>query len=187
MLVKTAVTVNRPREEVYGFWHDLESLPRFMEHLESVRVTGEGRSRWTAKAPAGRKVEWDAETVDERPNELIAWRALEGADVPNSGSVRFTDAPGGRGTEVRLELSYDAPGGALTATLAKLFGEEPTQQVKDDLRRFKQVIETGEVVRSDGSPGGTRAGRQLRQRPARPRPAPARRGGAARPTEGTKP
>jgi uncharacterized membrane protein len=146
-----AITINRPIEEVYGFWHNFENLPRFMEHLESVQVTGDGRSRWKAKAPAGATVEWEAETVEDRPNELISWRALPDSTVPNSGSVRFRKAPGDRGTEVTVELRYQPPGGKLGALIAKLFGEEPSQQVKSDLRRFKQVMELGEVVHSDAS------------------------------------
>jgi uncharacterized membrane protein len=167
MTLCAAITVNRPREEVYRFWHDLQNLPRFMAHLESVRVTGDGRSHWRAKGPMGRAVEWEAEIVDDHPGELIAWRSLEGA-VGNSGSVRFTDAPGGRGTEVWVDLRYDPPAGVVGTTFAKLFGEHPDQQVRDDLRRFKQVMETGEVVRSEGSPEGTFAIRQVRQRPAQP-------------------
>ncbi|HXE56657.1 MAG TPA: SRPBCC family protein, partial [Gemmatimonadales bacterium] len=145
------ITIGRPAEEVYRFWRDLENLPRFMSHLDSVRVLDQRRSHWVARAPAGRTVEWDAEIVEDRAGELIAWRSLEGADVPNSGSVRFTPAPGGRGTEVRVQLQYQPPGGAVGAAVAKLFGEEPGQQVASDLRRLKQVIETGEVVKSDAS------------------------------------
>jgi uncharacterized membrane protein len=168
--VKTAVTVNRPRGEVYGFWRDFENLPRFMAHLESVEVEDSGRSRWLATAPAGRTVEWEAEIVEESAGEFISWRALPGADVANDGTVRFVDAPGDRGTEVHLELRYDLPGGRMAGLLAKLFGEDPVQQVKDDLRRFKQVLETGEVVRSEGTPEGVHARRLLRQRPAQPTP-----------------
>jgi uncharacterized membrane protein len=149
--VKQAVTINRPRNEVYGFWHNFENLPRFMAHLESVEVKPDGRSHWVASAPVGTDVEWDAETTEDHPNELIAWRALPDSGVPNSGSVQFRDAPGGRGTEVVVELRYQPPGGRLGAWIAKLFGEEPDQQVKSDLRRFKQVMETGEVVHSDSS------------------------------------
>jgi uncharacterized membrane protein len=166
--VRAAITVWRPVEEVYGFWRDFGNLPGFMDHLESVQVSADGRSHWKAKAPGGRTVDWDAEVTEERPNELIAWRSLPGADVENSGSVRFETAPGGEGTEMHLEIHYDAPGGAVGMTVAKLFGEEPTQQVKDDLRRFKQVMETGEVVRSEGSPEGQTARRLRSQRPAHP-------------------
>jgi hypothetical protein len=122
-----------------------------MDHLESVRVTGDRQSHWVAKAPAGHTVEWDAETVEERTDELIAWRSLPGASVPNSGQVRFEPAVGGRGTEVHVELRYDPPGGKLGALVAKLFGEEPGQQVAGDLLRLKQVLETGEVLHSDAS------------------------------------
>lgn len=170
---RTAITVNRPREEVYAFWRELENLPRFMFHLESVQAKDGGRSHWVAKAPVGRTVEWDAEVADDVPGELIAWRSLEGATVPNSGSVRFAEAPGGRGTEVTVDIEYRPPGGAMGAAVARLFGEDPMQQLKDDLRRFKQVIETGEVVRSEGTPEGTRTHRQLYQRDAQPAGEPA--------------
>ena len=149
--VTQALTINRPRSEVYGFWHNFENLPRFMAHLESVEVLDNNRSRWKAKAPAGTTVEWEAETIEDRPNELISWRSLPDASIPNSGTVRFKDAPGNRGTEIHVELRYQPPGGKLGSLIAKLFGEEPEQQVKGDLRRFKQVMETGEVVHSDSS------------------------------------
>jgi uncharacterized membrane protein len=165
--VKAAVTVRKPRAEVYAFWRDFENFPRFMTHLESVQPTGDRHSHWVATAPVGRTVEWDAEIVDERANELIAWRSLQGSDIDNEGSIRFVDAPGGRGTEIHVELRYDPPAGAAGDLLAKLVGEQPEQQVKDDLRRAKQVLETGEVVRSDGSPEGISARRQMHQRPAR--------------------
>lgn len=145
------ITVNNSPDEVYRFWRDFENLPRFMSHLESVRITGERRSHWVAKAPAGTSVEWDAEITKDVPGQMIAWRSVEGADVENSGVVRFDSAPGGRGTEVRVELIYNPPGGLLGAGVAKLFGEEPGTQIKGDLYRFKQVMETGEVVHSDSS------------------------------------
>jgi uncharacterized membrane protein len=122
-----------------------------MTHLQSVQLTGEKRSHWVAKAPAGTAVEWDAEVTHDQPHALIAWRSLAGADVANSGSVRFERAPGSRGTIVRVELYYNPPGGVLGAMVAKLFGEEPAQQLQDDLRRFKQIMEIGEVVQSDAS------------------------------------
>jgi uncharacterized membrane protein len=148
--VSKTVTVNRPVEEVYAFWRDLENLPAFMDHLESVRVSGD-RSHWRAKAPAGLSVEWDATLVEDRPNERLAWQSDPGADVPNVGTVRFVRAPGDRGTEVHVDLRYDIPGGKLGAAFAKAFGEEPSQQIRSDLRRFKQVMETGEVLHSDAS------------------------------------
>lgn len=166
--LRTGITINRPQDEVYRYWRDLEDLPRFMFHLQSVEATGDGRSHWVARGLAGRTVEWDAEIVEDVPNERIAWRSLEGAPIGNSGVVRFRPAPGERGTEVAVDLEYATPAGAVGELVAKLFGEHPEQQAKDDLRRFKQVLETGEVVRSDGSPDGTRTQRQWKQRPAQP-------------------
>jgi uncharacterized membrane protein len=149
--VTEAITIAKPPEEVYRFWRDFSNLPRFMEHLESVQVTDEKRSHWRASAPAGSSVEWDAEIIEDRPNERISWRSVEQADVPNSGTVLFRTAPEDRGTEIHVELAYEPPGGKLGSVIAKLFGEEPSQQVKSDLRRLKQVLETGEVVHSDAS------------------------------------
>jgi uncharacterized membrane protein len=138
--VERSVVVNRPVQEVYQFWRNFENLPRFMDHLESVTVLDENRSHWVAKAPAGTRVEWDATIHNEIENELIAWRSLPKADVNNAGSVHFT--PTGDGvTEVRVVLSYQPPVGKLGAAVAKLLGEEPSTQVDDDLRRFKQVME----------------------------------------------
>jgi uncharacterized membrane protein len=130
-----------------------------------VQVFDERRSHWKAKGPAGSSVAWGAEIVEDRPNERIAWRSLDGAEVDNSGSVRFVRAPGGRGTEVHVEIRYSPPAGAVGAMIARLFGEAPDQQLADDLLHFKQVMETGEVVLSDTSPEGT----HLLQRPAQPR------------------
>jgi len=166
--VVAAITVNRPRDEVYSFWRRFEDLPAFMDHVESVSVDDTGSVHWVVKAPAGRTVEWDAELTEDVPGERISWRSLEGADVENSGTVRFADAPGGRGTEIHLDIDYSPPAGALGAGIAKLFGEEPRQQAKDDLRRFKQVMEAGEVVRSEGSPEGQTARRLVKQRAAQP-------------------
>ncbi|MFG1869816.1 SRPBCC family protein [Micromonospora arborensis] len=169
--MEIGVTVNRSPAEAYRFWRDVENLPRFMAHLESVRADDLRRSHWIARAPAGHRVEWDAEIIDDQPNKAITWRSLPGTRVPNAGRVRFVPAPGDRGTEVRVELRYAPPAGALGRAVAKLFGEEPEQQVRDDLRRFKQVLETGEVVRSEGSPNGISVRQQAMQRPAQPLPA----------------
>ncbi|RKR92487.1 putative membrane protein [Micromonospora pisi] len=166
--VRASITVNRTPTQVYRFWRDLANLPRFMGHLESIRVGGGGRSRWTVRAPGGRSVHWDAEIVEDRPSELLTWRSLPGTAVPNVGRVSFVPVPGNRGTEVRVELAYAPPGGAVGRAVARLFGEEPGQQVRDDLRRFKQVIETGEVVRSEGSPQGTGTRHLMMQHPAQP-------------------
>lgn len=148
--VEKSVTIDRSPEELFSYWRNFENLPRFMDHLESVRTTGDKRSHWVAKAPAGTTVEWDAEVINEKPNELIAWRSLEGADVDNAGSVRFERAAGERGTTVRVTLEYDPPGGAIGAAIAKLFGEAPDQQIQEDLRRFKQVMEAGERATTEG-------------------------------------
>jgi uncharacterized membrane protein len=157
--------VNRRPEEVYSFWRNFENLPRFMRHLESVTDLGDGRSHWKVKGPAGMEVEWDATIVADVPNEVITWRSLENADVDNAGAVRFEAAPGGRGTIVRVNLEYNPIAGVLGAAIAKLFGEEPEQQLDDDLRRFKQVMEVGEVVVSDATLLGTG---YMEQRPAQP-------------------
>jgi len=149
-----SITINRSAEELYRFWRELTNLPRFMYHLESVQVTGNKRSHWVAKAPAGMKVEWDAEITEERPNELIAWRSVGRTEVENSGSVRFERAPGGRGTVVRVEIRYRPPIGGIAPAIAKLFGEEPEQQVAEDLRRFKQLMEAGEILTTEGQPAG---------------------------------
>jgi uncharacterized membrane protein len=163
--VQKSITVNRPQEDVYRFWHDFANLPRFMGHLESVQVMGAGRSHWKAKGPVGTTVEWDAEVVTDRPNEMISWRSIEGSQIMNSGTVRFTPAPGDRGTEIRVELRYKAPGGSLGSLLAKLLGEEPAVQIGDDLRAFKQIMEVGEIMRSDTATQSRRDGAQ----PMRPR------------------
>ncbi|MGB8507767.1 MAG: SRPBCC family protein [Pyrinomonadaceae bacterium] len=155
--LEKSITINRSPEELYTFWRNFENLPRIMNHLESVRVTGETRSHWVAKAPAGMTVEWDAEIYNEKANELIAWRSLEGADVDSAGSVRFEREAGGRGTVVRVNLKYDPPGGVVGAAIAKLFGENPAQQIDEDLRRFKMVMETGETATTKGQSSGRNA------------------------------
>jgi uncharacterized membrane protein len=159
--VERAVTVNRPRAELYQMWRDFENLPRFMEHLESVRVdeTDNGRSHWIAKAPLGKTIEWDSEIIEERPNELLVWKSLPGSMVESMGRVEFTDAPAGRGTIVRVSMQYNPPAGSLGAAFAKLFGEEPGVQINEDLRHFKQIMETGEVATVQGQSTG-RGGQQ---------------------------
>jgi uncharacterized membrane protein len=152
--VAQAVTINRSPEEIYRYWRDFQNLPRFMKHLESVRATGDRRSHWVAKAPAGRTVEWDAEITEDRPNELIAWRSLEGADVDTVGYVRFERAPGGRGTVVKVEMRHSPPAGMVGATVAKLLGEGFEWEIKNDLRRFKQLMEVGEIITTEGQPAG---------------------------------
>ena len=160
--IRKAITIDRPRDEVYRFWRNFENLPRFMQHLERVRVIDARRSRWVARAPAGASVEWTAELIEDQPNDLIVWRSVDDAAVPNTGSVQFTPASHG-GTAVLVELRYQPPGGRLAALVAKLFGDEPGIQVGSDLRRLKQVLELGEVVHSDA----TVLGKPHPARPAR--------------------
>jgi uncharacterized membrane protein len=164
--VVRSVTIQRPRADVYAWWRDFTNLPTFMRHLDEVRVDDPngGRSHWRAKAPFGTSVEWDAELIEDVPDERIAWRSLPGAGVRNAGTVTFRDAPGDRGTVVRVELEYDPPGGPLGVAIAKLSGEEPATQTAEDLRRLKAILETGEVPVSESTLGG----RRLRQRPAQP-------------------
>lgn len=154
ILVSRSMTISRAPDELYRFWRDLENLPRFMQHLQTVKALSPTRSQWVTRGPAGSRVEWDAEIIDDVPNELIVWRSTEGADVENEGAVRFSLAPGGRGTEVRVTLRYNAPGGKLGSAVARLFGEDPEQQVADDLRHFKQMMETGEVPTTQGQSSG---------------------------------
>lgn len=152
--VERAVTINKAPAVLYDFWRNFENLPRFMKHLKSVTVTDNTHSHWVAKAPAGTSVAWNAEIINERENELIAWRSLENADIDNAGSVHFTPAPGNRGTIVKVILSYDPPAGRLGSILAKLFGEEPEQQVREDLRHLKQIMEAGEIPTTEGQSSG---------------------------------
>jgi uncharacterized membrane protein len=160
-----SIVVNRPPHEVYTFWRAFENFPRFMYHVKSVRTTGPGLSHWIVSGPAGTRVEWDARMTADTPNQLIAWQSLEGADVEHNGVVRFEPRPGGRGTIVRASFEYHPPGGPAARLVATVFNESPEQQIYDDLRRFKQILETGEVVRSDGSPGGMG---DVLQEPAQP-------------------
>ena len=149
---ESSVTINRAPADLYRFWRDFQNLPRFMPHLSSVRVDTARQSHWVAQGPAGTTVEWDAEITDDRPDALIAWRSLAGADLDHAGSVRFEAAPGGRGTFVRVCMEYHPPGGALGAVVATLFGEEPGQHIHEGLRRFKQLMEAGETATTAGQP-----------------------------------
>ena len=168
MELTATTTIRKSPRDVYSFWRRLDHLPTFMAHLDEVVVIDDRTSHWRATAPFDRTVEWDAEVIEDLPGEGIAWRSTEGADVDNEGAVRFTPAPGGRGTEVHVTLRYSIPGGKLGKAVARYFGEEPSQQLDDDLRRLKQVLETGEVVRSDGAPGGKLARKEFPQHAAQP-------------------
>ncbi len=152
--VEKHVTINRPAAELYRFWRKLENLPKVMSHLESVTELDEKRSHWTAKAPMGMSVSWDAEITEDRQNESMAWRALEGSDIENAGSVFFNELAYDRGTELKVVLAYEPPLGKVGATVARLMGEEPAAQLQDDLRRFKQLMETGEIATTHGQTSG---------------------------------
>jgi uncharacterized membrane protein len=167
MHVKAAVTVRRDRDELYALWRDMESYPRFMSHVEKVETTADGRSTWTARGPLGTTRSWDVVIAEDIPSERISWRAAEGSKFDARGSVRFVPAPGDQGTEVHFELRYDIPK-AVGTLVALLVGENPQVQIRNDLRRFKQLAETGEIARSDGSPEGLLTPRLVKQRPAHP-------------------
>jgi uncharacterized membrane protein len=149
--VQAVVTVNKPIADVYAFWKDPGNFARFMDQIDSVQVTSGGRSRWKAKAPAGLSVEWDAEVVTDRPNELLSWQSVDGSVVRNIGTVKFRKASGGRGTEVELEMDFQPAGGAVGAKVGKMLEAIPKTQLKNDLRRFKQLMEIGEIVVSDAT------------------------------------
>jgi uncharacterized membrane protein len=161
--VARAITVQKPREELYRFWRQLENLPQFMYYLERVEAIDDRRSHWVAKGPAGMRVEWDAEIINDVPNETIAWRSLGGSEVDTAGSVRFVDAPGDRGTEVHVVMDYIPPAGRLGHAIARLFGRDPNHEVGEDLRNFKRMMETGDIPTVTGQPRGTCTGRGKRQ------------------------
>lgn len=156
VLIGRTVLVNRPRQELYDFWRDFRSLPRFMQNIERVDVIDQRRSHWVIASPGG-TVEWDSVIVEDIPGERIAWKSEDGADVQNSGLIEFRDNSAGRGTEVSATIVYDPPAGDLGRTIAKLFGKEPKIQARRDLRRFKQLMETGEIPTAeapDAAPRG---------------------------------
>ena len=156
-LVGRSVTINLPRSEVYAAWRDFKRFPDFMENVKSVTVSDDRRSHWVVAAPAGRTVEWDAVITEDEPDRLIAWESVEGADIKNTGRIEFRDAPPGRGTVVTATIVYDPPGGDIGKLIAKLFLKEPKVQARQDLRRFKQLMETGEVSTSKAPDAAPRA------------------------------
>lgn len=164
----SSVTVAVPALQAYELWRLFERLPAFLTHIDEIRVTGPDMSHWRASAPFGAAVEWDAQIVDDVPGERLAWLSIAGGAVANAGDVAFSPAPGGRGTEIHVTLYYHISGARAAAALARYFGERPARQLDDELRRFKQIAETGEVVRSEGAPGGKYARRDFPQHPARP-------------------
>ena len=144
-LLGRTVTINRPRAELFAYWSDLTNLPTFMDNVERIDMLSDTRSHWVVKAPAGTTVEWDAVITEKREGELIAWASTDDADVPNSGRIEFRDA-GDRGTIVTATIAYDPPAGIIGKVVAKLFQREPAIQARRDLRRFKQLMETGEIA-----------------------------------------
>jgi uncharacterized membrane protein len=151
--VTKALTINKSAAELYEFWRNFENLPIFMRHLESVTTTGDRTSHWKAKAPLGQSVEWEAELTSDVPNERIGWKSLEGAVIPNSGVVEFLPTIN-RGTEIKVTMIYEAPGGKLGEWIAWALGEEPSLQIAEDLRRFKSLMETGLIMKTEGQPSG---------------------------------
>ncbi|HYX53633.1 MAG TPA: SRPBCC family protein [Candidatus Limnocylindrales bacterium] len=156
MVARSSIQLNCSPEEAFQFWRHFENLPRFMRHLESVSITGERRSRWTAIGPLGKRLRWDAEIVAERPGELISWRSLEGSDLMLDGFVEFQAAPGDRGTTVFATIIYTPPGGQLGRAAAKMLGKDPSFLMRQDLRRFKALLETGEIPTTEGQTHGPR-------------------------------
>lgn len=152
--VEHSVSINAPIEQVYGYFRDFSNLPSFMKHVTDVEVMDQTRSRWTARGPLGTTVRWEAEIISDEPNKLISWRSINSPDIENAGSIHFDELPAGRGTAMQVELQYLPKAGAVGAVIAKLFGEEPEVQIKEDLRRFKQLIETGEIATTKGQPRG---------------------------------
>ncbi len=155
--VQRSFTIMKPVAEVFSYWRNFQNLPNIMTHLESVEVRDDRHSHWTALGPMGIKMEWDAEIIDERENEFIVWRSVEGADIENRGSVQFFTALNGEATEISVALDYAPPAGLLGAKFAQLFGRNPEQQVREDLRAFKALMETGEIPTTDGQPHGSRS------------------------------
>ncbi|RPF71653.1 SRPBCC family protein [Aurantiacibacter spongiae] len=159
-VIGRTVTIRKPRAELFAFWRDFSNLAAFMENLEQVEAKGKDRAVWTIRAPAGRTVDVETEITEERENEVIAWRSVEGSDISTEGKVAFSDAPGDRGTRVSLIVAYDPPAGELGRAVAKAFLREPEVQARHDLKRFKMLMETGEIATSARRKDQTRAARQ---------------------------
>jgi uncharacterized membrane protein len=155
--IDRTISINREPAEVYAFWRNLENLPKFMKNLESVKEIDNRQSHWVARGPGGRTIEWNAEVINEKENELIAWRSVAGSQVANAGSVQFKPSPGGSGTVVQIQLQYEPPGGTIGAAFAKLVGQDPDVQIGEDLKRLKQLLETGEIATTEGQPAGERS------------------------------
>ena len=152
--VEISIAIDKSPEELYTFWRDFKNLPLFMRNLESVTELSQTQSHWVAKGPGGSTVAWDAEIYTEKENELISWRSLADSDFVNAGSVRFQAGPEGHGTFVRVTMNYNPPAGKVGTGLAQLFGAEPAQLIKEDLRRLKQIMEAGEIATIAGQTSG---------------------------------
>jgi uncharacterized membrane protein len=152
--VEHSVTVARPASELYAFWRDPANLPRVIAFVESVDMSSDKTARWRVRGPAGKPIQWEAEIINEVPNELLAWKSIGDADVPNAGSLHFREAPDGRGTEVRIVVEYEPPAGHVGAWIAKLVKENPDAQVREALRRFKQIAEAGDILTVEGQTSG---------------------------------
>lgn len=152
--ITRAVTILKPAAELYRFWRQFENIARVVKYPVDITTASATESHWAVSAPGGKRVEWDAVVTADTPDELIAWRSQPGADVPNRGRIRFEPAPGDQGTEVIVDVEYVAPGGKVTALIAKLTGKEAGQQVAETLRRFKALMEAGEIPTIEGQPAG---------------------------------
>lgn len=153
--MEKSVTINRSPDEIYSFWRQLENLPRFMNHIQSVTQKGDGISHWVMKTSHDRTLQWDARLIEDKPGQMLSWQSLEGADVDNAGSVWFTPAVGGRGTVVKVSMKYSPPGGKLGSLMAKLMGDSADKQMAEDLFRLKSLLETGETPTTEGQPRGS--------------------------------
>ncbi len=154
MQVHRTVTIDKDAATLYQFWRNPDNLPRFMAHVESVQATGEGRARWVVALPLDRRVEWESEISESRDNELLAWQSLPDSAVEAAGKVLFKAAPQGRGTEVHATLDYNPPGGVVGDAIAGFFEEGMAEKLQDELRRFKQLMEAGEIATITGQPTG---------------------------------
>ncbi len=167
--VISAITINAPAEELYRFWRNVENLPQVMRHIEHIKALDDRRSRWRAKGPLGTTLEWESEITQDQPNERIAWRSRPGSPLDTRGAMTFKPASGGRGTVVKVVFDYRPPGGAVGAAFAKLVGKSPDREAEEDLRRLKQIFETGEILDSDATAKGWGAGQPPDQVPERAR------------------
>ena len=149
-LARHSVTVGRPASDLYAYWREVENAPKFMNRITKVEKTGESTSHWVAQGPLGTTFEWDSEIIVDEPGRLIAWKSLPGAAIEQAGTVRFEEAPDGRGTSVTVELNYEPPAGSLGLAVARLLGEDPDRQTLDNLHHFKQLMETGPIPKTEG-------------------------------------